>query len=413
MNILIDSNLYKKEYFGTSFDFMLAHGLIEVKEYLFSYKVKFVGEVITPHGYFVSLPKNFTNTNDENVALVKSILKEFKKLKRNGKILIKNKTFEIGNEIHSDYYYWRKLYSSFIDFITYEFYYPKRRLINHSLKKNHGRLNPMLTEINRNRLGNGITYEVKDYSENYFRNVFYSTLKELENQFASETESKKIFEIEKHLRHNGISFNLIEINKNTFFKYSKTLQVNPIHEVILKTIQNYYLNSKIREKNTINVFYTHEFEYLYEYLLQFVLGHNIEFKNINWSNPNYKNLHPDIIAKFFIGDAKYYRIIADFSKNAFEKELYAYNIANGNSQPNIVFIPSEESKHLQTLVHSSYSLEVVSINLKDILNDYHKKKQNSLEFVKSIIAKSSNCQTRAVSFSANNLVFANEELGST
>ena len=83
MNILIDSNLYKKEDFGTSFDFMLAHGLIEVKEYLFSYKVKFVGEVITPHGYFVSLPKNFTNTNVENVALVKSILKEFKKLKRN------------------------------------------------------------------------------------------------------------------------------------------------------------------------------------------------------------------------------------------------------------------------------------------------------------------------------------------
>lgn len=384
MNILIDSNLYKKEDFGTSFDFMLAHGLIEVKEYLFSYKVKFVGEVITPYGYFVSLPKNFASTNIENVELVKSILKEFKKLKRRGKTLIKNKSFEIGNEIHSDYFYWRKLYSFFTDFITYEFYFPKRRLIKHSLKKQHGRLNPMFTEINRERLGNGITYEVKDYSANYFRNVFYTTLKELECQFASDTESNKIIEIEQYLKERKIEFNLIEVDKISFLVYSKTLQTNPIHEVILKTIKNYYLNSKIREKNTINVFYTHEFEYLYEYLLQTVLGHNTSFKNANWSDPNYKTLHPDIITESFIGDAKYYRI-KDFSNNSFEKELYAYNIANGNSQPNIVFIPSEESKHLTTLIHNSNKLEVVSINLKDILTDYKTNNQVSLQFVESLI----------------------------
>jgi hypothetical protein len=384
MNILIDSNLYKKEHFGTSFDFMLAHGLIEVKEYLLSYKVKFVGEVITPHGYFVSLPKNFTSTDFENVELVKSILKEFKKLRRNGKILIKNKSFEIGNEIHSDYFYWRKLYSFFTDYITYEFYFPKRRLIKHSLNKQQGRLNPMLTEINRERLGNGITYEVKDYSENYFRNVFYSTLKYLEIQFASETESNKIVEIEQYLRDKKIEFNLIEVDNISFLKYSKTLQTNPIHEVILKTINNYYLNSKIREKNTINVFYTHEFEYLYEYLLQSVLGHSKSFKSLNWSDPNYKTLHPDIITESFIGDAKYYRI-SDFSKNYFEKELYAYNIANSNSQPNIVFIPSEESKHLKTLIHNSYKLEVVSISLKVILKDYYNIEKCSLQFVHSII----------------------------
>jgi hypothetical protein len=384
VNILIDSNLYKKEDFGTSFDFMLAHGLIEVKEYLLSYKVKFVGEVITPHGYFVSLPKNFTYANIENVELVKSILKEFKKLKRRGKTLIRNKSFEIGNEIHSDYFYWRKLYSFFTDFITYEFYFPKRRLIKHSLKKQHGRLNPMFTEINRERLGNGITYEVKDYSENYFRNVFYTTLKELEYQFASETETNKINEIEQYLKERKIEFNLIEVDKISFLNYSKTLQTTPSHEVILKTIKHYYLNSRIREKNTINVFYTHEFEYLYEYLLQTVLGHNTSFKNLNWSNPNYKTLHPDVITESFIGDAKYYRI-KDFSNNSFEKELYAYNIANGNSQPNIVFIPSEESKYLTTLIHNSNKLEVVSINLQDILTDYKTNSTNTLQFVESLI----------------------------
>lgn len=384
MNILIDSNLYKKEDFGSSFDFMLAHGLIEVKEFLLSYKVNFVGEVITPHGYFVSLPKNFTNTNPENVELVQSILKEFKKLKRRGKNLIKNKSFEIGNEIHSDYYYWRKLYSFFVDYITYEFYFPKKRIIKHSLIKQHGHLNPMLTEINRERLGNGITYEVKDYSINYFRNVFYSTLKFLESEFASETESKKIVEVEKYLKQKKIVFELIDRDDNIFLKHTKTLQTNPIHEVILKTIKHYYLNSKIREKNTINVFYTKEFEYLYEHLLQKVLGHGLSFKNSNWSNPNYKTLHPDVITEFFIGDAKYYRI-KDFSNNSFEKELYAYNIANGNSQPNIVFIPSEESKHLSTLIHNSNKLEVVSINLKDILYDYKANRTNTLQFIESLI----------------------------
>jgi len=386
VNILIDSNLYKKEDFGESFDFMLTHGLIELKEYLLSYKVVFVGEVITPFGYFISLPKNFTNINSSNVELVKSILKEFKGLKKNGKTLIKNKSYEVGGEIDSDYYYWRKIYSYFIDYITYEFYYPKKRIIKHSLKKHQGKLNPMLTELNREKIGNGVTYEVKDYSDNYFRNSFYTILKDLENQFASELESKKIFEIEKYLKVKEINFKNIEVNKEIFLSYAKKLQTNPIHEAILKTLVNYLLNSKIKEKNTINIFYTQKFEYLFEYLLQTVLLHNISNKNINWSNPNFKTLRPDILAEAFIGDAKYYKII-DFSENPFEKELYAYNVANNNSQPNFVFIPSEETKHLQTLIHNSYRLQVVTVDLRTILNDYFKKQYEILSFVKSIIIK--------------------------
>lgn len=384
MNILIDSNLYKKEDFGESFDFMLAHGLIELKEYLLSYKVAFVGEVITPFGYFISLPKNFTNTNASNVELVKSILKEFKNLKKKGKTLIKNKSYEIGGEIESDFHYWRKIYSYFIDYITYEFYYPKKRIIKHSIKRHAGRLNPMLTELNRERIGNGITYEIKDFTENYFRDIFYTTLKNLENQFASELESKNIKEVEKFLRDKDIHFKIIEIDKVRFLNYLKKLQTNPIHDVILKTILNYYLNSKIKDKNTINVFYTQEFEYLYEYLLQTVLGHNNSYKNPSWSDPNFKALRPDIISATFIGDAKYYKV-DNFSDNPFEKELYAYNVANGNSQPNFVFIPSEETKHLQTLIHNTYRLEVITVDLRNILSDYKQKKNETLDFVKRVI----------------------------
>jgi hypothetical protein len=363
---------------------MLAHGLIELKEYLLSYKVAFVGEVITPFGYFISLPKNFTNTNASNVELVKSILKEFKNLKKRGKTLIKNKSYEVGGEIESDYHYWRKIYSYFIDYITYEFYYPKKRTIKHSIKRQHGRLNPMLTEVNRDRIGNGITYEVKDYSDNYFRDTFYTTLKYLENQFASELESKKIKEVERFLQDKAIHFKIIEIDKVYFLNYAKKLQTNPIHDVIVKTIVNYFLNSKIKEKNTINVFYTQEFEYLYEYLLQIVLDHNISYKNPSWSDPDFKTLRPDIISDKFIGDAKYYKI-ANFSDNPFEKELYAYNVANDNSQPNFVFIPSEETRHLQTLIHNSYRLEVVTVDLRNILRDYKQKKNETLDFVKRVI----------------------------
>ena len=151
--------------------------------------------------------------------------------------------------------------------------------------------------------------------------------------------------------------------------------INILHSIIIP---------KAKPCRTINVFYTHEFEYLYEYLLQTVLGHNTSFKNSNWSNPNYKTLHPGVITKTFIGDAKYYRI-RDHNNNSFEKELYAYNIANDNSQPNIVFIPSEESKHLKTLIHSSNKLEVVTINIKDILHDYKTNSTITLQFVESLI----------------------------
>ena len=118
--------------------------------------------------------------------------------------------------------------------------------------------------------------------------------------------------------------------------------------------------------------------------MQTVLGHNISHKNKNWSDPNFKALRPDIISDGFIGDAKYYRI-ENFADNPFDKELYAYNVANGNLEPNFVFIPSEETKHLKTLVHNSYRLEVVAFDLRNILRDYKHKSNETLDFVKSVI----------------------------
>lgn len=384
MIILIDSNLYSKEEFGLSFDFMLDHGLIQVKQYLLSYKVVFVGEVITPFNYFVSIPKNFSEKSLRNVELIKHLLKELKNVKRNGKLLIRNKSYQIGNDIESDFYYWQKLYSYFTDYITYEFYFPSKRTIIHSQKKQHGRLNPMLTEANRDRIGSGVTYEVKDHRDNYIRNVFYSVLKMLEDQFASEIESKKIRELEKFLINRNIEFKEIEVQGDVFLKEVKKLQINPTHEVIIKTLISFFLRLKIKEKNTINVFYSQEFEYLCEYLLQKILIHNKTIKNPNWINPDFKTLHPDIITEFFIGDVKYYKI-SDLDRNSFEKELYAYNIANSNSQQNFILLPSDETKYLKRLTHKAYSIQLVAIDLRDVMNDYHNEKHKILEYVKSLI----------------------------
>src|SRR5690606_6723049 len=175
-----------------------------------------------------------------------------------------------------------------------------------------------------------------------------------------------------------------EINADFFLNHIKTLEVSPLHETIVKTIKNYYIESKIKEKHFIHVFYSKEFEYVFEYLLQTVLKHSNSNMNSSWINPNYKKLQPDIVTETFIGDAKYYKI-TEANKYGFEKELYAYNIANLNEQPNIVFIPDEKSEHLKTLEHDIYRLEVITLCLKDILNDHLNKEEKCLEFVQTIL----------------------------
>ena len=200
------------EKFGQSFDFLLNFGLIEVIKFKEKYKVNFVGEVITPFDYFLSLPKNIEATND-NQKLVLDILKEFKNLKRFGKILLTNKSYTFGKEINSRFFYWKRLYTFFIDHITYEFYYPQKRLLIHSIKKQKGRINPLLTEINRNKTGLGISYEVKNLAPTYIGNVYYSTLKTLEEEFATEAESKKISEMKNFLQSSGYKLDIITLDE--------------------------------------------------------------------------------------------------------------------------------------------------------------------------------------------------------
>jgi len=387
--VFFDSKEYKKEDFSESFDFLLKHGLILFKDEI-TYKVAFVGEVITPFSHFISLPKNFNTTSDCNIDLIRKMLKRYKNTVREGKTIVYNKSYVSGEEISSNLFYWRKLLSYFLDYITYEFYYPKKRIIKHKSTSQQGRLMPMMTEINRDRYGRGLTFELKNFSENdYIKKVYYSTLKDLEKLYASSIEKKQILEIENYLFKKNIipKDDYYEpVNINEFLLKAKSIQTNAIHEVIVNTLINYYKDSKFKEKNTINVFYSKNFEYIYQYLLQRVLLHDKKKRNSNWIEPSFKGLDPDIINKDFIGDAKYYNITDDIGSE-FTKELYAYNVANNNSQPNFVFIPSENTYEIKTLTHDRYSLRVVSLSLSKVFDDFESNntKFETLNYVHKLI----------------------------
>ena len=384
MNIrLIDADAYEKSIFGDSFPFLVQNGLIEFKYVSNNYKVKFVGEVTTPFGQFIALPKNFEDTSQENIQLVKRILKEYKNVKQNGKLLIANKSYQTGHEIESPFIYWKKLYTYFMDYITYGFFYPKKRSIKHSVKRENGIINTLLTDVNRSRLGSGITYEVKDRKVNDFSTVYYSTLKDLEREFASEQESLKIKEMESFLQKKGFELTYILVDGNDFLSKARKMDVSAIHETILTTLIDFYKNTKIKEKNKINVFYTLEFEYLCEYLIQKALKHNADNKTKNWLNPNYKSLNPDILTNDFIGDVKYYKI-SEIDRASFDKELYAHSIANGNLLPNFVFIPSEKTEFLTTREHHEYKLKIVTLNLHDVVNDCFKQQNSILNEIKKM-----------------------------
>ena len=106
-------------------DFLIKHELVKIKSG--SIISKFVGEVITPHNKYFSLPKNFTDI--KKIDIIKSILNEYKRdteqNKRNGVTLLSNNRFILGKEgFESEKYFFNRLKKFFLDFVTYEFIYP-------------------------------------------------------------------------------------------------------------------------------------------------------------------------------------------------------------------------------------------------------------------------------------------------
>ena len=208
----------------------------------------------------------------------------------------------------------------------------------------------------------------------------------MEEEFATETEAQKISEMEFFLRSKGYEFDTIPIDETQAIAILKKSQSNIVHETITKTLLQFYLDAKIKEQYTINVFYTKEFEYVCEYLIQNVLGHSLNSKSNDWIDPHFKELMPDIFTKTFIGDVKYY-VVSQLRDRSFEKELYAYNVANKCSLPNLIFIPSEETKYIHSQKHEQYQLLIVALDLNEIFQDYLNKTKSVFNKVEKMSHK--------------------------
>jgi hypothetical protein len=433
---------------------------------------KFVGEIITPHTKIFSLPKNL-----EDNKLIEPIKRLLEKFKNKGGNLSLNSTFTISKTggYKSDLYFYKRLKSFFLDFVTYEFIYPLETIKIHSIEPLVGKIDIIQTNINRQIYGDGITYDVTDKKNSddwILDDIYCFTIKKLVNLVGSTSEQNEIKKMKEYLVEDGGYFineieevdeNYIMTNsKNKEIKFTideiiqkiKKCNVNIIHEPIKNTLIEYYQHRKLASSSfTVNVFYTKNFEVVWEKLVQTALKHQssdfltdegkplsdsfnktVSFRDYvpeseedkflkdnkikkddilqrDPQNPNYLvyralDKRPDLFSSGssvyskdlidgklrFIGDAKYYNNIkADFSK-----EYSDYNIIQKNKYPMVILSPSDKTNiPLRTnripspTGDDKRELIIINISIIDIINDYLDSKTEVLSTVHKLIRKRS------------------------
>lgn len=372
--------------------------------------VDFVGDFITPSTNYISLPKKFT-INEFNVKLTKKTLNKFKLLKHDGKTLVTNMSFlpDDKGDLKSDVFYFNKLKEYFLDYITYEFVYPKKMIQKHSKQPLKGKIDTIKSEMNYDRLGPGITYKIKDVKNNKEWNlddIYYTTLVKLSDNFGSDRDKQQIKDMKKFLDEEGYEIELDnrilqeDIPTEEIIKDIKKIDVNSIHNPIKNTLIDYYQSRNIIEKYSIFAFYTKEFDYVWEYICRIVLKHDEDFKNgITLINPTTtKNrddvgeetkLNPDIYSSYkghlFIGDSKYY---SNLDSN-FHKEMHEYNEATENKYTMAVFIPSDKTAKYRIKRQNVKELIVITLSLEEVILDVINNTNITIEKVHTILAKSS------------------------
>ena len=387
-------------------DYLLSKELIIEKDSKFY--TDFVGEVRTPNSTYFSLPKNFEN-NPENIKLTQDLLNYFETVKNpKWETLLYNKYFEpkVEGEFESEKFYFNELKSFFLDYITYEFIYPLNKLKIHSGSPiKGGKLDILSTVQNRKRFGTGMTYFVKDIKntdEWMIDDIYYHTLDMLANKLGTESDKRDIEEMKKYLDNEGYEILLDDSSNPTTFNEKfpdmsnadiieaiHKSQVGSIHYPIRDTLLEFYEGRKLKESSyKIRVFYTTNFQKVWEELAKSALYHNSEFEKEMYSEYNFtkietiskwypseeletklselsskgakisgdnsniiewreRSLEPDIFSYFdkgpniksFVGDAKYYNDV----NSDFGKEMNDYNEAIQNKYPMCIFCCSEET----------------------------------------------------------------------
>jgi hypothetical protein len=386
--------------------FLKSKELINIKDDKFY--PSFVGEFITPENSYFSLPKNFQPTQ-ENIDLFKKVLVRYKDLKgKDGKTLLTNNSFAISStgDIKSEKFYYNELKEFFLDFITYEYIYPKKTKLKHSSSPiSGGKIDVFSTMRNRKQKGPGITYKTKDIENTPGWNlddIYWSTINSLANLYASEDDVKQISDMKEFLLSEGYILNDIDISsKDKVISDINKCEVGVIHLPIKNTLLDYYESKSIGERFSINAFYTLKFQYVWEELTRECLKHSKKFKDSvkeEFNKPvrrrfkeeptGYRDLMPDIFSSFnnksFIGDAKYYR---DPENSHFDKEMYVYNQLIDNKYPMCVFIPSDITKRLEVREQGKFELIIFLISVQDAVQDAVNETDFTIIKIQNLIGK--------------------------
>jgi hypothetical protein len=352
----------------------------------------FVGEIITPEKIIFSVPKNFEET-DENIDLFKKILNRYSNIKNNkGETILFNNQFSVSDDgdIKSERFYFNELKEFFLDFITYEFIYPKDEIIKHSNSPvKSGKLDVPKTMRNKLQKGIGMTYRIKNIKNNKDWNlddIYWSTIKNLVDNFGTNSEKKEIYDMYYFLLEEGYIINFIDTsNTSNIINNIKKCNVGIIHQHIKRTLLDYYEKRSVDISFKVNVFYTKNFEYVWENLIRDGLKHNPsdfgslidkfkktetvedyfpnnkkeemqefiknnsakitrEYPNGFYIEYEIRDLGPDLFSSYnnykFIGDAKYYKNPGD---NTFDKEFSAYNTIQSNKYPMVILVPGKKT----------------------------------------------------------------------
>lgn len=427
-NIFIESNRYSELPFNDQeFKFLESKNLFP--RIGSQYKINFVGEIITPENKFFSLPKNF-DINEENVSLIKNVLKDYKTV--SGKSLITNNTFIISKsgEVKSEKFYYQELKSYFLDFITYEFIYPKKAVKTHSSNPiAGGKIDIFSTLRNRKRVGPGITYKIKDVENTEGWNlddIYWSVIDYLASKYNDRNE---VDEMKSFLESEGYKFKTIDISdsKKMIVDINKC-DVGIIHNPIKNTLLAYFETTTVSESYKINAFYTDNFAFVWEEICRHALKENTKFRKeletkffrkerrrkwfaseselnsfVNGNRIKVVNKEelttglrleyeidvksiPDIFSEYnskrFIGDAKYYQ---DPENAEFEKEFRTYNTLTDNKYPMVVFTPSKRTRVLHVRQEGDLELVIFSISVEDAISDAVKKEDNVISKVHQLL----------------------------
>ena len=391
-------------------EFLTKNELIEIHNN--NFYPKFVGEFSTPGENFFSLPKNFNKTN-KNISIIEKVLTNYKDLTdENQKSILINNRFKVdqSGDVKSEKYYYTQLRDFFLDYITYEYIYPKKRKTIHSrVPIKGGRVDPLKTEMNRKRLGAGITYKVKDFANNddwLLDDIYFYTIKYLAEKYASDRELKSIHEMKDFLDESGYNIKSLERKDKEFIiKNIEKCEVGIIHNPIKNTLLDFW-EFKTLDTFKIKAFYSKHFQFIWEDLCRTTLKHDDYFKEeieriskrpitISIENDEILDtkelkLYPDVFSRFkgkwFVGDAKYYK---DYAKDKFEKELYSYNVLIDNKYPLVILIPNKKTTIKSKRKHIQYELLIIHISVEEAIEDAIKNSNRTLNKIHKIIEKNS------------------------